>query len=125
MYTRIVSIILLSCSVVLCCVNASAAPLSNVVINGVQLSHPQLQALETNLGSRIVPGIYLVDLQGCWLNMGTGERGCIGSINTYSRYGSGERTSDGSWNHYSNSAEMGVGGTSDGCIYTTTGWSNC
>lgn len=46
-----------------------------------------------------------------------------------SRYGSGSNDGQGNWNHYSkppgSSTGMGVGGTSDGCIYTTTGWSNC
>ena len=51
--------------------------------------------------------------------------GCVGNASVFSRYGSGERTSDGSWNHWSNAAGAGVGGTADGCIYTTTGWSNC
>ncbi len=98
---------------------------SNVAINGQRLTVAQLQQLEIAIGSQIAPGAYLVDAQGCWANLSTGEVGCLGSVDTHSRYGSGERTSDGSWNHYSNSAGMGVGGTSDGCIYTTTGWSNC
>lgn len=41
------------------------------------------------------------------------------------RWGSGSQYSDGSWNHYSEAAGGAVGGTSDGCIYTTFGWSNC
>jgi len=43
------------------------------------------------------------------------------------RWGGGSRTSNGSWNHYSNLAGGAVGGTSDGCVYTTVagGWSNC
>lgn len=41
------------------------------------------------------------------------------------RWGSGSQYSDGSWNHYSDAAGGAVGGTSDGCIYTTFGWSNC
>jgi len=104
---------------------AHAAQWSNVAINGQRLTTDQLEQLQAAIGSAIAPGAYLVDAQGCWLNVTTGQAGCLGSVDTFSRYGSGERTSDGSWNHYSNSAGMGVGGTSDGCIYTTTGWSNC
>lgn len=99
--------------------------MSNVIINGQRLTVTQLYELQIMLGTQILPGNYLVNNQGCWLNMTTGQYGCLGNINTFSRYGSGERTSNGSWNHWSNSADMGVGGTSDGCIYTTTGWSNC
>ena len=102
-----------------------AAQWSNVAINGQRLTTAQLQQLQIAIGSRIAPGAYLVDAQGCWANLTTGQTGCLGSISAFSRYGSGERTSDGSWNHYSEAADMGVGGTSDGCIYTTTGWSNC
>jgi hypothetical protein len=42
-----------------------------------------------------------------------------------SRYGSGEWNGKGDWNHWSNAAGGAVGGTGDGCIYTTFGWSNC
>ena len=115
--------LVLAASVFVQTVQASAW--SNVAINGQRLTVAQLQQLEVAVGSRVAPGAYLVDNQGCWVNLNTGQGGCLGSVDTFSRYGSGERTSDGSWNHYSNSAGMGVGGTSDGCIYTTTGWSNC
>ncbi len=104
-----------------------ADDLSQVAINGQVLTVQQLRALEDSIGSRIAPGAYVVDGSGCWANLSNGTSGCLGGGITqyHSRYGSGERTSDGSWNHYSNSAGTGVGGTSDGCIYTTTGWSNC
>jgi hypothetical protein len=98
---------------------------SNVSINGQVLTVQQLNVLQMQLGTTVAPGRYLLDQQGCWANLTTGATGCIGSVNTYSRNGSGERTSDGSWSHYSNPAGTGVGGTADGCIYTTTGWSNC
>ena len=48
-----------------------------------------------------------------------------GSYDYAGRWGSGSQYSDGSWNHYSEAAGGAVGGTSDGCIYTTFGWSNC
>lgn len=99
--------------------------MSSVAINGQRLTQAQLQLLELQVGSRIAPGVYILNSAGCWWNTTTGASGCLGSYDTHSRYGSGERTGDGSWNHYSNSAGMGVGGSSDGCIYTTTGWSNC
>ena len=102
-----------------------ASPFGQVIINGQSLTPMERAVLEAQLGARIPPGAYLLDAQGCWLNLGTGVSGCLGQGDVHSRYGSGERTSDGSWNHYSNSAGMGVGGTADGCVYTTTGWSNC
>ena len=104
---------------------AYAVSWSNVAVNGQRLTTDQLRQLEISVGSKIAPGAYLINAQGCWVNLSTGQSGCLGSVNTHSRYGSGERTSNGSWNHYSRSAGMGVGGTGDGCIYTTTGWSNC
>ena len=104
---------------------ALASPLSSVAINGQRLSEGQLYALQMQLRTVIPPGYYLLAETGCWVNLSTGTSGCFGVTEIHSRSGSGERTSDGSWNHYSDSAEMGVGGTSDGCIYTTTGWSNC
>lgn len=105
-------------------VNAEA--LAPVVVNGEQLTITQWRSLEANLGSRVVPGIYLVNAQGCWANLSNGTSGCLGAAgDVHSRHGSGSRGADGSWNHWSNSAGGGVGGTSDGCIYTTFGWSNC
>lgn len=98
---------------------------SNVAIDGQRLTTSQLHALEHEIGSRVMPGSYVVNAAGCWLNLSTGASGCLGERSTFSRYGSGERTGDGSWNHWSNAAGAGVGGTADGCIYTTTGWSNC
>lgn len=123
----IYGLILLRLGTVALDVNADAlsTSMSDVAINGQQLSVLQLRMMESQIGARIPPGVYLLNAQGCWLNASTGASGCLGAVDTYSRNGSGERTSDGSWNHYSNSAEMGVGGTSDGCIYTTSGWSNC
>lgn len=97
---------------------------SNVAINGQRLTVDQVRMLEMQIGT-IAPGHYLVNAAGCWLNLSTGASGCVGNASVFSRYGSGERTSDGSWNHWSNAAGAGVGGTADGCIYTTTGWSNC
>ena len=104
---------------------ARAAAWSDVAINGARLTVPQLRALEQQIGAKVAPGVYLVNASGCWLNVSTGQSGCLGSGDYHSRYGSGERSADRSWNHWSNSADMGVGGTADGCIYTTTGWSNC
>ena len=105
--------------------NCLANNYSSVAVNGEVLTREQLYVLQVQLGTAIPAGNYLLDGQGCWLNLSSGASGCVGSVSTHSRYGSGERTSDGSWNQYSHAAEMGVGGTSDGCIYTTQGWSNC
>lgn len=103
----------------------ASTDLSPVVINGQRLTRGELELLQSQLGAYIPPGIYLFDVSGCWLKVDTGEAGCLGGMSIDSRHGSGERTTDGSWNHWSNSADLGVGGTADGCIYTTSGWSNC
>lgn len=99
---------------------------SDVIINGQTLSHAQKIALENSIGTRIVPGNYVSD-GDCWVNLSNGTSGCLSSstVNSFSRYGSGERSSNGDWNHWSNAAGGAVGGTSDGCIYTTFGYSNC
>lgn len=105
---------------------AIAAPYaSNVMINGYLLNTYELAALERQIGVRIAPGVYLAN-QGCWVNLTTGQSGCLGgSSGQYSsRYGSGERNSQGNWSHWSDMAGGGVGGTSDGCIYAFN-WSNC
>ena len=102
-----------------------ATDLSDVVINGQRLSRGQLDLLQMQLGAYIPAGVYLLDASGCWMKLDSGESGCLGGMSVDSRYGSGERTGDGSWDHWSNAADMGVGGTADGCIYTTSGWSNC
>ena len=121
------ALVALLCSALSFPLPALANGLAPVAINGTQLTVPQLRQLEAQLGSRIAPGNYLVNARGCWVNLPNGTSGCIGqgSTDTFSRYGSGERTSDGSWNHWSNAAGGAVGGTSDGCVYTTFGWSNC
>lgn len=108
-----------------CSVTAISGPQTNVTINGQVLDTHTLAQLEQQLGYNIMSGNYLLGHDGCWIETNSGVSGCIDRVTTYSRYGSGERTSDGSWNHYSNAAGIGVGGTSDGCIYTTSGWSNC
>jgi hypothetical protein len=104
-----------------------ASAWSNVAINGQRLTQVELVMLERSIGARIAPGLYLVNTQGCWVNLTNGQSGCLNQKggSYISRYGSGERGTDGSWNHWSGAAGAGVGGTSDGCIYTTTGWSNC
>lgn len=99
---------------------------SSVYINGQRLSVEQVHALEREIGSPVAPGRYLYD-EGttCWYNQSTGASGCLSGNGAYlSRYGSGHSNGQ-SWNHWSNAAGGGVGGTSDGCIYTTFGWSNC
>ncbi len=123
--SRPINRILIAVAFVFAALSSMASDYSNVAVNGQLLTQDQLYALQVQLGTAIPPGNYLLDADGCWLNLTTGMSGCVGTVNTYSRYGSGERTSDGSWNVYSDAADMGVGGTSDGCIYTTSGWSNC
>ena len=109
-------------------IDVQADPIgSNVVINGQRLSIQQLQALQFKLGMRVMPGNYLANPQnGCWFNMSTGQRGCLGrSQSNFSRFGSGSRNANGQWNHWSNAAGGAVGGDGNGCIYTSFGWSNC
>lgn len=100
-----------------------------VYINGYELSAEELYVTEQQLGARVAPGNYLYDGQsGCWMELDSGRSGCPGSAgggSYISRYGSGEWTGNGDWNHWSNAAGGAVGGTGDGCIYTTFGWSNC
>ena len=107
--------------------HAAAADLAPVMINGTQLTVAQVQQLEQQIGTRIAPGSYLVNAVGCWLNLSNGTSGCLGQggVDVHSRYGGGSRSADGSWNHYSRAAGGAVGGTGDGCVYTTFGWSNC
>ncbi|WP_078121272.1 hypothetical protein [Thiosocius teredinicola] len=107
--------------------SAAFAGGSDVYINGQQLTVQQKNNLQKALGTYIAPGSYLVDANtGCWYNQSSGAGGCPSGSNAYnSRYGSGSYDNSGNWNHWSNAAGGGVGGTSDGCIYTTYGWSNC
>jgi hypothetical protein len=104
----------------------SFAYAAGVTINGKPLSSAEISALEMQIGQQIAPGNYLSD-GNCWVNLSTGTSGCLnqGTVNTYSRYGSGEYNSAGDWNYWSNAAGGSVGGTSDGCVYTSYGWSNC
>jgi len=98
---------------------------ARVSINGYVLSDEEIRLLESRLASRVPSGDYLVDGNGCWVNLWNGLAGCPGTDEYNSRYGSGSTSPDGTWNHWSNAAEGAVGGTADGCIYTTYGWSNC
>ena len=99
---------------------------AGVSINGQVLNRAQLAQIEARIGSRVEPGNYLYDRQtGCWANLSTGRRGCLGSSGSYtSRYGSGGYDSGGSWSHHSDLAGGSVGGSGDGCVYAF-GWSNC
>ncbi len=105
-----------------------SAPLaaSGVIINGQVLSFAEKTALELQIGQTILPGNYVSD-GDCWVNLSTGASGCLssGSVNTNSRYGSGSYDNSGNWNVWSNAAGGAVGGTSDGCVYTSFGWSSC
>jgi len=127
MKTRHLGVLLLS----LCLGVASPLALaghgpSGVIINGQSLSVPQLRQLEAQLGTAVAPGNYIVNwLTGCWANLSTGAQGCAGSQTVFSRHGSGSRDAQGNWNHYSRAAGGAVGGTADGCVYTTFGWSSC
>jgi len=99
---------------------------SGVIINGQPLSYAEKAALEYQIGVQILPGRYVMD-GNCWKNLTLGTSGCLGSgtINTFSRYGSGEYNGKGDWSYRSDLPGGSVGGTSDGCLYTSFGWSNC
>ena len=66
-----------------------------------------------------------VDSAAAYPNAVRGYYDQQGNYEYSGRRGSGSQYSDGSWNHYSGAAGGAVGGTSDGCIYTSFGWSNC
>ncbi|MDJ0805949.1 MAG: hypothetical protein QNJ78_03865 [Gammaproteobacteria bacterium] len=106
----------------------SSAHATGVTINGQSLSYSQKAALERQIGQTIAPGNYISD-GDCWVETRTGARGCLSRRNVdttvFSRYGSGSYDSRGNWSHWSDLPEGGFGGTSDGCIYTSYGWSNC
>lgn len=110
-------------------ISAQANDRTFVFVNGYELSPQELYAVQMQSGTRIPPGNYIVDGQsGCWAELNSGQSGCPGQAGggSYtSRYGSGEWNGNGDWNHWSNAAGGAVGGTGDGCIYTTFGWSNC
>ena len=80
--------------------------------NGHPASYDQASYL-ASLG--YPPGAYAID--------GYGNVAWVGDYVAGS--GSGEVAPNGDWSHTNPQAGMGVGGTSDGCIYTTSGWSNC
>jgi len=75
------------------------------------------------------------DTNTAWTNYGGAQQqvspnayyDAQGNYEYNSRYGGGSQYADGSWNHYSSAAGGAVGGTSDGCVYTSVagGWSNC
>lgn len=100
-----------------------------VFVNGYELTPEELYSIELESGTRVPPGNYIYDVgTGCWaeLNSGRGDCPAYGAGGSYnSRYGSGEWNGNGDWNHWSNAAGGAVGGTGEGCIYTTFGWSNC
>lgn len=82
---------------------------------------------------QVVPGDYLTDGNGNWVNADNPmHRGNMysdaQSKTVHGRYGSGQTNSDGSWSYYSNmTGNGGVGGWNDGgkdCYYAH-GWSNC
>lgn len=105
---------------------ALAGGYSNVSINGQHLTVPQLRALQQQLGYRVQPGNYLYNAyNGCWANLSNGQSGCLGGRGGMrsNRSGSGAWDGRGNWSSWSDYGG-GVGGTSNGCIYTSN-WSNC
>lgn len=120
---------LVGLAILIAAISAQANGRTFVYVNGYELSAQELYAVQMQSGMRIPPGNYIVDGQsGCWAELNTGRSGCTGQSGggSYtSRYGSGESNANGDWNHWSNAAGGAVGGTGDGCVYTTFGWSNC
>lgn len=129
-----IPMILLSIAVVGGAFTAQANERTFVYVNGYELTAQELYVAQQSSGTRIPPGNYLYDGQtGCWLELNSGQGGCPGNASNgnsgggsyISRYGSGEWNGNGDWNHWSDAAGGAVGGTSDGCIYTSFGYSNC
>lgn len=115
--------------ILIAAISAQANERTFVFINGYELSPQELHAVQIQTGTRIPAGNYIVDGNtGCWAELNSGQTGCPsqGSGGAYtSRHGGGEWNANGDWNHWSDAAGGAVGGTGDGCIYTTFGWSNC
>lgn len=127
-------ILLLAIAIVSGAFAAQANEKTFVYVNGHELTPQDLYVAQQRSGARIPPGHYLYDGQsGCWVELNSGRGGCPGNTgggnsgggSYMSRYGSGEWNGAGDWNHWSNAAGGAVGGTNDGCIYTSFGWSNC
>lgn len=120
---------LVGIAILVATLSAQAEGRTLVFVNGYELSPYELHAVEIQSGTRIPPGNYIVDGRtGCWAELDSGAGGCPAQTQggSYgSRYGSGEWNGNGDWNHWSDAAGGAVGGTGDGCIYTTFGWSNC
>ena len=129
-----IPILLLGIAIVSGAFAAQANEKTFVYVNGYELSPQELYVAQQRSGAHIPPGNYLYDGQsGCWVELNTGQGGCPGNASNgnsgggsyISRYGSGEWNGNGDWNHWSDAAGGAVGGTSDGCIYTSFGYSNC
>lgn len=102
-------------------------------ING-QVPPPNIQMYMA--ANQLPPGHYWLDGNGYWGVMGNPAP--LGNIYAGQQQGgqqyvtpggSGQVGPDGAWGHYTENPTggggFGVGGTGDGCIYTTSGWSNC
>ena len=113
-------------------VSISAAAAQYYTING-QVPPPQVQAQLAQMG--LPSGHYWLTADGYWGVMGnTTPLGNIYGATEYVTPNGGGHYggSNGSWGHYidrsitpGNDGGFGVGSTGDGCIYTTSGWSNC
>lgn len=99
-------------------------------ING-QPAPQEVQVYMYNNG--LPPGHYWLMQDGNWGTWDAyGNPVHLGNVNASGQYQSHQGSGaygDGYWNHYTEnptgSGGFGVGGTPDGCIYTTSGWSNC
>ncbi len=94
--------------------NSMANSYSEVAVNGELLTREQLYVLEVQLRTAIPGGNYLLDGQGCWLNLTTEASGCVGSVGTYLYQGSRELSGDPSRNEYGADAGLGNAATRDG-----------
>lgn len=119
----------------------AAAPATAQVyytLNG-QVPPPNIQMAMASNG--LPPGHYWLDGAGNWgvvgnpmplgnINAGAqAQQGYGGGGQYVTPGGSGQTGPNGAWGHYTENPTggggFGVGGTGDGCIYTTSGWSNC
>jgi hypothetical protein len=113
-------------------INDTVLAACNATVNGRPMS-AETCALSAKIYGQVLPGDYLMDGEGNWVNANNPlHRGNIYSDarsgTVHSRYGSGQINRDGSWSHYNDlTGNGGVGGWNEGgkdCYYAY-GWSNC
>jgi hypothetical protein len=88
--------------------NGIASDYTSVAVNGELLTQEQLYVLQAHLGTAIPAGSYLLDEQGCWLNLTNNVSGCVGDTSTQLIENDPEQSPIGTWHHYSDATELVV-----------------